>query len=571
MTRRRYGALVCLLAGVVCAPACGKKGPPLAPFSHVPGPTPDTSVRRRGDEVYVRFTVPSVNSDNRKPANVDRVDVYALTAEPTSATLPQPGTANTQASQGISPALIIKRGTLVGSVVVREPPPPPPEVKEGEPPPPPPSPRTDPGLDQGVPALVVDALTEEALRPITPPEMQKAMRREAKYKKRQAPKAEPRLAPPDLGPPLPTKPVRYYVVVGANGGDKGLPSQRFSVPVEAPPPAPGAPSVSVLEGRLEVTWTAPEGLRRPILLTVAPPKPPEQPASRNARRPGTLDQQLAAPAEGVPLDQQQEQEEEESEEEPQAAAPGVPPSTAEAGLGSPPVPGAAAPSVREPIGSSSEPEAPASAAPASALSQVAQAPEAAGAPGVLPARLLSFYANPTYAYAVYEVAPKGYQPPRIEPGSVPPFPALLTPSPMPLTTWTDPRFEVGVERCYAVRTVATTGLVTVESAMSPPACVKAVDTFAPAAPKQLAAVASEGAISLIWEGNSEADLAGYIVLRGTPGGPMKPLMTAPIKETTFRDTTVRRGVRYAYAVVAVDTATPSNTSAQSNVVEETAR
>jgi hypothetical protein len=33
---------------------------------------------------------------------------------------------------------------------------------------------------------------------------------------------------------------------------------------------------------------------------------------------------------------------------------------------------------------------------------------------------------------------------------------------------------------------------------SPPACVAAVDTFAPAAPEGLAVVASEGALNLIW-------------------------------------------------------------------------
>jgi len=95
----------------------------------------------------------------------------------------------------------------------------------------------------------------------------------------------------------------------------------------------------------------------------------------------------------------------------------------------------------------------------------------------------------------------------------------------------------------------------------------------PAAPKNLAAVASEGAINLIWEANTEGDLAGYMVLRApaVEGGKLVPITPAPIKETTFRDTKVRAGVRYAYVVVAVDTATPQNVSAQSNRVEETAR
>ena len=49
------------------------------------------------------------------------------------------------------------------------------------------------------------------------------------------------------------------------------------------------------------------------------------------------------------------------------------------------------------------------------------------------------------------------------------------------------------------------------------------------------------------------------------------LTPSPVRETTFRDTTVRPGVRYVYAVVAVDTADPQNVSPQSNRAEETAR
>jgi fibronectin type 3 domain-containing protein len=185
---------------------------------------------------------------------------------------------------------------------------------------------------------------------------------------------------------------------------------------------------------------------------------------------------------------------------------------------------------------------------------------------------LSGFPNTTYTYAVYEVAPPDFQPPKQEEGAVPPFPNLLTPAASSTTTWRDERFEVGVERCYAVRTVATNGNVAFESALSPPACVKTVDVFPPTAPTKLEAVASEAAISLIWEASPEADVAGYIVLRGeAPTNALAPITAAPIKETTYRDTTVKSGVRYVYAVVAVDKATPENVSPQSSRVEETAR
>jgi fibronectin type 3 domain-containing protein len=114
------------------------------------------------------------------------------------------------------------------------------------------------------------------------------------------------------------------------------------------------------------------------------------------------------------------------------------------------------------------------------------------------------------------------------------------------------------------------GSITVESAPSKTACVTPADTFAPAAPRSIAAVASEGAIGLIWEPNTEGDLAGYLVLRGeAPGEKLQALTPAPITETTYRDTTIKPGVAYVYAVVAIDKA--NNMSAQSDRITEKGR
>ena len=91
-------------------------------------------------------------------------------------------------------------------------------------------------------------------------------------------------------------------------------------------------------------------------------------------------------------------------------------------------------------------------------------------------------------------------------------------------------------------------------------------------PAGLVAVAAVGSISLIWEPGGDLDLAGYVVLRGTPGdATLQPLTLMPVTEARFSDTTARPGTRYVYAVVAVDTATPPNMSAPSARVEETAR
>jgi hypothetical protein len=150
--------------------------------------------------------------------------------------------------------------------------------------------------------------------------------------------------------------------------------------------------------------------------------------------------------------------------------------------------------------------------------------------------------------------------------------APLNPAPLTAAALERPGIEFGKEQCFVVRTVQMAGTVALESAPSERACTTPSDKFPPAAPKGLSAVAGSGVISLIWDANTEQDLAGYIVLRGeVPGDTLQSLTPAPIRETTFRDTTAKAGVRYAYAIVAVDTATPPNASAQSTRVEETAR
>lgn len=148
----------------------------------------------------------------------------------------------------------------------------------------------------------------------------------------------------------------------------------------------------------------------------------------------------------------------------------------------------------------------------------------------------------------------------------------LNPKPLAATSFTREGVTFGKEECFVVRTAIASGNLAIESAPSPPVCATPADTFPPAAPTGLSAVATAGAVNLIWEANQEADLAGYIVLRGeAPGDKLQAITATPIRETTYRDATAVPGVRYVYAVVAVDTATPPNTSAQSARVEETAR
>jgi hypothetical protein len=127
----------------------------------------------------------------------------------------------------------------------------------------------------------------------------------------------------------------------------------------------------------------------------------------------------------------------------------------------------------------------------------------------------------------------------------------------------------GTERCYQVRVVAMREGLPVESDPSPAACVRPVDTFAPKVPVGLQAIASEGAVNLIWEASLERDLAGYMVLRAiAPSTDLTRITESPIPTPTFSDT-VPSGSQVTYAVEAVDKA--GNVSAASARVTETAR
>lgn len=149
--------------------------------------------------------------------------------------------------------------------------------------------------------------------------------------------------------------------------------------------------------------------------------------------------------------------------------------------------------------------------------------------------------------------------------------ASVTPELLTVSTYSTP-VEFGVERCFVVRAALVAGPVTVFGPASAPACQTPVDRFAPAPPTDLQAVASEGAIELVWTASTATDLAGYVVLRAEgASGTLQPLTPAPIAATQYRDAAVRPGVTYSYAVVAVDTAMPANRSGPSNRQDATAR
>jgi hypothetical protein len=183
------------------------------------------------------------------------------------------------------------------------------------------------------------------------------------------------------------------------------------------------------------------------------------------------------------------------------------------------------------------------------------APGNTGSTDVLPSRPIGLQSGAA-GYNVYDVGPAGTA-------------VLLTPMPLTTPRFADSRIEWGAERCYAVRAVQMVGTLAVESDAQPPTCARLVDTFPPAPPKALRGIATDGAVNLIWEANTEKDLAGYIVLRATPPSDrLEPVTAAPIADVIFTDK-VQPGTRYVYAIKAVDKA--GNQSEPSNREEVTAR
>jgi len=484
---RRFFLLSILALLTAAIPACGKKGPPLAPQRVVPAQVADLVVRRYGSDVYLQFTIPVENQDKSRPAAVAEMRAYGLTLKPETRR-PEP-----------PPLEILEFTELADEIARVEVQPPPVEEERPEKESDDAKARreaaaakraadtaTDPRPAQGTRVTMVETLTPDKYTPIERP-LKRGRRARA-----DRPRDDEDLAVPLFVPLTQDLPTRTYVVIGYNEkAHESRPSPRMPVPLVAPPPAPPAPSLSYEVGAINVAWRRPAALRGRI------------------QEPDELGWDEMRPADG-PIE----------------------------------------PPLRYGV-------------PASLLF---------GAP--LTARPI--FADTTPAtYNVYEVPSETK--PDVVPDAPPrpvsaEMPKPLNASPLEAMKYQDLRLVFETERCYVVRTVETHGELKIESDPSPRACVTPRDIFPPPAPTNLAAVASEGGISLIWEGSKADDLAGYLVLRAdAPGGVPRPLTAEPVKETTFRDTSVRAGTRYVYVVVAVDTAVPPNTSAQSNRVEETAR
>lgn len=105
-----------------------------------------------------------------------------------------------------------------------------------------------------------------------------------------------------------------------------------------------------------------------------------------------------------------------------------------------------------------------------------------------------------------------------------------------------------------------------ESDVSPEVEITPVDRFPPAVPVGLTAVISTAGIELVWERNTEADLAGYRVYRAEGEG-MYQLISGTREAPNYSDRKIESGKRYRYAVSAIDQ--NANESEKSPPVEVT--
>src|SRR5581483_8137885 len=103
--RSAWSAVSVLIVAAIAASACGKSGPPLPPLVKLPVAPGELVAERRGETVDIHFVVPAANTDGTRPANIQRVEVYAITGAP--ATMPD--------------AQLLKRGVKVASVDVKAP------------------------------------------------------------------------------------------------------------------------------------------------------------------------------------------------------------------------------------------------------------------------------------------------------------------------------------------------------------------------------------------------------------------------------------------------------------------
>ncbi len=105
---------------------------------------------------------------------------------------------------------------------------------------------------------------------------------------------------------------------------------------------------------------------------------------------------------------------------------------------------------------------------------------------------------------------------------------------------------------YRVRGVSKTRTGEIEGPASDAAGAAPRDRFPPGRPRGLRAVVGLRSVELVWDYNSEPDVAGYRVRRGESGENLAPLAAGLLQAANYTDSDVQADRTYFYSVSAAD-------------------
>jgi predicted small lipoprotein YifL len=144
--------------------------------------------------------------------------------------------------------------------------------------------------------------------------------------------------------------------------------------------------------------------------------------------------------------------------------------------------------------------------------------------------------------------------------------APITPRPVEGTSFTDEGVDNDTDYRYAVRAVRVEPAVSATGEASAAVVVAAADTTPPAAPANLLAVPTAGAVRLAWSPSGSPDVAVYAIYRAGETGDFVRIATTMAIATVYVDRDVRPGTTYRYAVTALDRTRRPNESPRSNEI-----
>jgi hypothetical protein len=133
--------------------------------------------------------------------------------------------------------------------------------------------------------------------------------------------------------------------------------------------------------------------------------------------------------------------------------------------------------------------------------------------------------------------------------------------------WQDSDFEFGRSYFYRVTAITKVGSNLAESESSETFEITPRDTFPPSPPQRLTALYTTRAVELVWDANTEPDLAGYNVYRREGEGPFQKVTAEPLRTPIYRDSAASEAKSYVYHVTALDVSGNESSPSEDAAVE----